>query len=286
MSWWGMNGLQGRLQEEGPDSAWSDEAKVRLIAEAGFDGINGFIPEPGLAPRWRKLLAEYGLSFSVNAYPASAADMADYLKQALAYGKDSIQHINAQVMTPFLTGDGAVRLLRDIRELSVTAGIPIYVETHRGTITQDLLRTAAYIEELVDLRLTIDFSHYVVAGEMRNPSSEAVALLHKLLRHTAAIHGRISNGEQVQVDIGPDGIHEMVPRFLDWWRIGMSHWRQTAGEHEAFPFVCELGPPPYAITADEYAGRTVEIADRWQQSLWLAQAARTIWRESVSAEKD
>ncbi|MCM3634304.1 sugar phosphate isomerase/epimerase [Paenibacillus camelliae] len=272
MSWWGMNGLERSAE-------YSLEQKIEMIAEAGFDGINGFIPSPKDAERWSKLLERYRLSLSVNAYPKTCNDMAILLKQAKQYG--AIQHINVQVMTPFLIDNGAIELLRGIHELSEKAGIPAYIETHRGTITQDLLRTVSYVEALEQLRLTIDMSHYVVAGEMHTISNEAEALMQKLLERTSAIHARVSNGEQVQVDVGPSGEHPMLQHFERWWSSGMKHWRKVARNGDVLPFIVELGPPPYAITVDDYGQRRQEISDRWEQSLLFLRTARRIWSETA-----
>lgn len=272
MSWWGMTGLSEKMESR------TVEERVAAIAEAGFDGINGYIPPPEQQDRWRRLLERYGLSFSVNAYPKTAEDMDVFLAQAAAYG--GIQHINVQVMTPFLVGAPAVGLLRELDRLSAEAGIPAFIETHRGTITQDLLRTLEYLDALKSLRLTADLSHYIVAGEMHTVSDEAEGLLGRIVRRAAAFHARVSNGEQIQVDVGENGEHPMMPHFKRWWGEGMRHWRSAAGPGDVLPFVVELGPPPYAITADEHAGRTAEIGDRWRQSLLLLRTIRGLWEET------
>src|SRR5690606_23103560 len=76
MSWWGMTGLDDqhftaltKIRSIGQNDKRSVELKVAAIAEAGFDGINGFLPLPEDARHWRSLLEHYDLSFSVNAYP-------------------------------------------------------------------------------------------------------------------------------------------------------------------------------------------------------------------------
>lgn len=271
MSWWGMTGLAGNGQE------LSLEQRFELIAEAGFDGINGFIPSPEDEGKWNQLLDYYGLKLSVNTYPRTPEDMVEFLQRAKQYGR--IQHINVQVMTPFVIGEKAVELLRELDKLSAAAGIPAYVETHRGTITQDLLRTISYIESLEALRLTIDLSHYVVAGEMHTISEETESHIQKLLPRTSAIHSRVSNGEQIQVDVGARGEHAMLQHFERWWHSGMRHWCDSADQGDIFPFVVELGPPPYAITTDENGDRRREISDRWEQSLFFMRMARRIWTE-------
>ena len=272
MSWWGMTGL------DPVDTEQSLEQRIARIAEAGFDGINGFIPRPEEAGQWKKLLEKHSLSLSVNAYPRTAEDMAGFLEQVQQYD-GVIQHSNVQVMTPFLIDEPAVKLLRELNELSNKAGVLASIETHRGTITQDLLRTVTYVEALESLRLTIDLSHYVVAGEMHTMSDEAEMLIVKLLERTSSIHARVSNGEQIQVDVGLSGEHPMLKHFQRWWRRGMLQWRRTAHCGEVLPFVVELGPPPYAITTDEYGKRVREISDRWEQSLFFMRLARSMWSE-------
>jgi hypothetical protein len=280
MSWWGMNGLG---VQNGARNEWSMEEKVRSIAEAGYDGINGMLPEGKEAEQWHRLLDQYNLSYSVNAYPKTVEELDDFFCKAKSFGR--VDFVNVQVMRPFLVGDQAVQLLADMSELSGSAGIPAYIETHRGTITQDLLRTVEYAERLPWIDLTIDFSHYVVAGEMRTVSDEAEELLQRLLSRTKSIHARVSNGEQVQIDIpiGGDGAsdcefeHPMLKHFQRWWLAGMRSWRQVAKKEEVFPFVCELGPPPYAITVRGLDGEEREVSDRWTQALIFAKIARSLW---------
>lgn len=284
MSWWGMSGLG--VQNDSA-SEWSMEEKVRRIAEAGYDGINGMLPEGKEAEQWHRLLDQYNLSYSVNAYPKTAEELEVFLRKAKSFGR--VDFVNVQVMRPFLVGEQAVQLLSDMEVLSRSAGIPAYIETHRGTITQDLLRTVEYAERLPELELTIDFSHYVVAGEMRTVSDEAEELLQTLLPRTKSIHARVSNGEQVQIDIpilaslGEEAAaegefeHSMLKHFHRWWLGGMRSFRQAAKEDKVLPFVCELGPPPYAITVRGTDGVENEVSDRWTQALLFARIARSLW---------
>ncbi|CAM4245707.1 sugar phosphate isomerase/epimerase [Paenibacillus endophyticus] len=275
MSWWGMEGLAGTA-----GYAATTEEKIKRIAENGFDGINAFVPSSDDSQLWKEKLEQYGLSFSVNAYPASTADMSAFIEKAIQFG--SVDYINVQVMKPFLTGEQALELLSGIDALSRHAGIPIFIETHRGTITQDLIRTRQFLEALPELRLTIDYSHYVVAGELHTISSEAEEMLQSLLPHAGSIHTRISNGEQVQIDPGEAGEHPMLPHFARWWEEAMDQWRAAERrESDRFPVVIELGPAPYAITRDEAGARREELGDRWSQALYLKQLVRQLWQKGL-----
>ncbi|USG67469.1 sugar phosphate isomerase/epimerase [Brevibacillus ruminantium] len=270
-SWWAMRGIGDERGE------WSLEKKIANIAEAGYSGIMGRLPAPEEAELWRKLLDQYQLEFGIEAFPEDPDEFGTFLQEAKEFG---VSYVNAQVKDSFVVGDAAVKRLSGIIQEGKKWNIPVFVETHRGRITQDLLRTVEYAEALPDLRFTIDFSHYVLAGEMLTSQERAEDCFQQLLKRTSCIHGRISNGQQIQVDIGPAGEHPMTERFLAWWKQGMKNWRQEAQHGDVLPFVCELGPVPYAI--DRYGfctNKMEEISNRWEQGLVLKQLALQAWRE-------
>lgn len=253
------------------------EYKMKRIAAAGFDGVDAFIPKPEEAERWRSALDGHGLALSVNIYPSSVGDARRELERAAAY-EGEISAVNAQVMTPFRIGAAAEELLAGIAGLAAEFGLPVNVETHRGTITQDLIRTAEYVRRIPELRLTADLSHYVLAGEMQSVPDEAERLFALLLSRADCVHARVSNGEQIQVDIGSeDEPHPMLSHYMRWWEAAMSGWRSRHPGGGDLLFIPELGPPAYAITTDEIAGRSQEFSDRWEQSLTLQRIARRLW---------
>ncbi|WP_246321090.1 hypothetical protein [Paenibacillus germinis] len=137
-----------------------------------------------------------------------------------------------------------------------------------------------YVRAIPNLRLTIDLSHYVVAGEMTGESEQAEPFFDELLRRTTAIHARVSNGEQIQVDIGPNAEHPMVPHYMRWWEKGVRNWLQDAQPGDMLPFLPELGPPAYGITSDNYAAERLEISDRWEQALLFRQLILDVWQRA------
>ncbi|WP_054024584.1 sugar phosphate isomerase/epimerase family protein [Bacillus sp. FJAT-28004] len=270
-AWWAMSGLGENGRE------WSVEEKVEKIAEAGFTGIVGFVPNPEETEVWQRLLEKNKLTFSGLAFPSTPADMAASLEAAKRYG--NVQYMSTQVMDSFIVDDKAVELFNEILAVSEQAAIPNFIETHRGTVTQDLIRTAGYVDQIQGLELIIDLSHYVVAGEMNGTSPIAESYFEKLLTRTATIHARVSNGEQVQIDVGPNGEHPMVEHFKRWWLTGMRNWRNQAGPGDILPFVTELGPPHYAITWREDTEHELEFSDRWEQALLFKKIAENLWLE-------
>jgi hypothetical protein len=280
-SWWAMTGVGNGTRE------WTMEEKFERIAEAGFRGILGRLPVGAEAERWRRLLDEYSFSFGIHSFPSKVEDLDELIVQAKDFG---VSYINSQVMDSFTIGAEAIQLLQGLISKTKEAGIPYFVETHRGRVTQDLHRTVEYVQALPELRLTIDLSHYIVAGELThfadNQFAKADQRFQVLLQRTSCIHARISNGEQVQVEVGPNGEHPLAERYMAWWEKGMSEWLKQAEPGDVLPFVPELGPPPYAILKNSYAAEgPSEISDRWEQALVLKRMGESTWNRAVAAEK-
>ncbi|WP_082197994.1 sugar phosphate isomerase/epimerase [Bacillus sp. FJAT-26390] len=277
-SWWAMN----LLGEDGKE--WTMEQKFEKIADAGYTAISAAVPSQAEEEEWQRLLDRYKLGFNAIAFPDKVEDISAYIKDAKRFGR--VQYLNLQVMDSFVINDEAIKLLSGLLSQASEAGIPTFIETHRGTVTQDLIRTAEYVRELPELRLMIDLSHYVVAGELNGSLTKTERYFDTLLERTSGIHARVSNGEQVQIDVGAEGDHPMLPHFERWWSKGMSYWLRQAQPGDVLPFVTELGPPGfYAVTRRNTAGDEVEISDRWQQALLFKKIAEAQWQRVVSEWK-
>jgi sugar phosphate isomerase/epimerase len=205
------------MENYGPhNKEWSMEEKFEKIAEAGFDGIFSGLPEPSEEKQWRRLMDRYNFSFGLESFPNNRKDLRTLLERAKDF---DVQYVNAQVGNSFMIGDEAVNLLRELIDEADLSGIPFFIETLRGRITQDLLRTIEYVERQPNLRLTIDFSHYLIAGEM-GLLDLVEPYFERLLQRTSSIHGRVTNGQQIQIDIS-DGEHPCVIPFKKWWERGL-----------------------------------------------------------------
>jgi len=88
------------------------------------------------------------------------------------------------------------------------------------------------------------------------------------------LQGRIASNEQVQVQIGFAQHRGWVDQFLRWWDLGMRSWRARAPADAVLTFLCELGPPPYAITGPD----GLELTDRWGEALEIRDRVAGLWR--------
>jgi len=176
-----------------------------------------------------------------------------------------------------LTVAEGVPVIRQWLRDAERAGRPVLFETHRDCTLNDLHYTLQLIEAIPEMRLCADLSHYVIDREMRLPLSDRDREhMHRILERSDCFQGRIANREQIQVQIGFSQHQAWVEQFKAWWREGIGMWRRRAGGDATLVFLCELGPPPYAMTD----GNQEELSDRWQEALQIRAWIQEIWTAS------
>ncbi|SAK46234.1 Xylose isomerase-like TIM barrel [Caballeronia calidae] len=247
------------------------EENVRMIAEAGFDGVSTHYTKREDVKRLAQLRAEYGLSAEGQCFPRTVDDLEPVLENAVEFG---VHHIDVQPDVRPRTVRECIGLLEGWQRLAEEARVPMYIETHRDRMTTDLLFTLDLLDAFPNLRLLADLSHYLVGREFAWPvSEENHALIHRILDHSWAFHGRVASREQVQIEISFEPHRMWVDLFLDWWQYGFASWRKRAGPDETLAFTCELGPKPYAIIGRDGNDTT----DRWAESLMMREWIRDLW---------
>jgi len=259
----------------------SHEESFHRVAEAGYDGL---CIDPGAdeIEEFRALLPLYdrfGLGCMVNAFPYRLDDMLPLLALANEF-KATLVNVIGGVMP--LTAAAAVPVVERWMDDAEQAGLPLLFETHRDSLLNDLYYTLQLLELAPDMRLCADLSHFVIDREMRAPiTATDQAHVERILRQSDCFQGRVANREQVQVQIDFPQHQEWVAIFKGWWRSGMRSWRQRNASNATLVFLCELGPPPYAMTDRNRR----ELSDRWDEALQIRAWVRDIWRELEGEER-
>lgn len=253
----------------------TDEESFALVAEAGFDGMCLDPSRAEIAENQarRGLFEKYGLGCMINAFPYSPDDMQPLLDFATSMDACLVNVISG--VMPIKPKDAVPVVCRWIEEAEARR-IPLLFETHRDGLLNDLYFTLQLMELVPDMRLCADLSHFVVDRELRAPVPERdKRYFDSVLARSDCFQGRIANREQVQIQINFEQHQEWVEIFKVWWKEGMRLWRQRNVEDATLIFLCELGPPPYAITD----ANQNELSDRWQESLQIRDWVRGIWAE-------
>jgi hypothetical protein len=254
----------------------STGAKFDRVREAGFDGMVIDLGALTLAQAEAVVphFARTGLRGGLTAFPTSV----EALRPALA-----LAHRIAAPCVVVIGQDMPVRLADMIPviegwlRVAEQEHMPIQFETHRNCITNDLFTTVQLLDALPAMRLAADLSHYVVDREMPCPPTPYLqGLISRVLQRSDSFQGRVAARGQIQLALDFPQNAKWVELFRSWWREGFTAWhaRQRPGD-APLVFLCELGPPDYAITGAD--GR--ELSDRWAETLTLARWARELWHE-------
>jgi hypothetical protein len=170
-------------------------------------------------------------------------------------------------------------LIEAILNASEARHIPLYVETHRATIFQDMWRTVQFARRYPEIRFNGDFSHWYTGQEMVYGNFEnKVAFIGPVLERVRFLHGRIGNPGCIQVDIGDGGEdgQPFVGHFRQLWTAAMGGFLASASAGDFLVFSPELLASGiyYARMIRDAAGRLQEEGNRWEQSLLLCRMAR------------
>ena len=266
------------MERRRPDGAeWPLRTQLEMIRDAGFDGAGVRFVDPAYAREVTDFLRANGMTWQAQCYPRSVADLAPVLALVRELGAD---HVNLQPdIRPYRLED-CIPFIEGWRRLADAAEVAVHIETHRDRMTTDLFFTLHLLDCFPDLRLTGDISHYLVGREFAWPvSAENHALMHRILNNCWGLHGRVASREQIQVQLGFPQHQGWVALFMGWWEYAIRSWRKRAAPDAVFTFLCELGPPTYAITgADGY-----ELSDRWAESIVMKDMIRALW-DRIAAE--
>ena len=255
------------------EAEWSAGEKMRRVRAAGFEGIEISEGDSESSELMDAIAAE-SLRTVLVVQADDAGTARRQIDRAKAIGSNFVW---IQAATPFHPLKEVVDLVTEARKIAADHGLPFFVETHRDKFTETLPNCLQLIDAVPDIRFTADLSHLVLIGEFYGWEDEhAIDRLMPILVRTSHLHGRISNGEQIQVDVG-DGSGQTAQFFVQLWTEAISHWLEGAGPGDILPFGTELGPPRYAITLPD--GK--EFSDRWEQSLVMKKLAEQAWDAAV-----
>ena len=245
------------------------------VKDAGFDGLALDLGASDIneAKAIQPYLEKNDLIPLIVAFPKTVDSLEDTLLMARDFGSPFVDVIGQ--VTP-LSIEGMIPIIRTWLEMSEKLKMPILFETHRNCITNDLYTTLMLLDAIPEMRLCADLSHYVVDREFWYPLSHRdLELISRIIDRSDSFQGRVASRQQIQLQLNFPQNKKWVELFKHWWKEGIYKWkkRNLIGN---FLFLCELGPPEYAMT--DQSGK--EMSNRWEESLLIKSWVQEIWAET------
>ncbi|WP_158150082.1 sugar phosphate isomerase/epimerase [Pantoea agglomerans] len=267
-SLWGMESLKN--QSYNP----SLEENLARIQNAGFDGFSTHFFDSKNVAKLMSTERAKSMLIEGQAFPSAINDLIPALELANKY---QIHHLTVQADVRPIEFSECVKIVEGWLRLSEQSSVPVYIETHRGRLNNDMLIALKLLDATPQLKLLADISHYYVAREFPEPPTpnEMDEQVKTLLSKSWAAHARIASPGQVQIPIHFPQHAPYLLQFSQWWQWLMVNWAERSDENATLAFTCELGPAPYAITGED--GQ--DLTDRWQEALFLKTHLNKLWAE-------
>ncbi len=248
---------------------WDDPLEVflRRVAAGGFEATEIFLGSLSESPvDIAHLHATYGLRLigQILTQGQSYQDHIQSLEGQFEFAAQcQVAFINTHAGRDIFSFAENVQIFQRATQLSQSSGIPILIETHRGRPTYSAIETRKYLEAVPDLRLTADFSHWMVVHESDLSDQRTNVAL--AVTRADYIHARVGYAEGPQI---PD------PRAPEWQGAMAVHlrlWQQIIDEHklnnkESLYITPEFGPPAYMHTVPF---TNQPIGDAWEQNVYM-----------------
>ncbi len=244
---------------------------VNCVCDAGYDGIEVPVIDPELDAVVERARSA-GLAVCIQHYDVITRDLgrhlelfASRLENAAARSPD---FINSQSGRDCFSLEENLQIFDLAEQVSATAGISIYHETHRQRCFHTPWRTLEVLRLRPSLRITLDLSHWCAVCETLLEDLDDQ--MEEVVPFAAYIHARVGHAEGPQVsDPRAPEWKQAVDIHRKWWSRVLEA-RRAAGA-ESMPIAPEFGPAPY-LPALPYTCQPV--ADQWAINVHMMELLR------------
>ena len=264
------------------DTIWpgleGNERMARLRAD-GFDGVQVTSGEPPAA----------------NGIPFCGLDRINTPQEALPiatkHADRGDQCLTVHAGWGIEEEEEVFRLVESILKASEKTKLPIFIETHRATITQDMWRTVQITKRFPEVLFNGDFSHFYCGQEMVYGGIEMkLKFMSPIFDRVGFMHGRIASPGHMQMPVddaktrpvAASGVADYFADFRTMWTRAMRGFLDHAKSGDVLIFAPELlsGTYYYARMFPDAHGKLVEETDRYQQALLYQSIARECFAEA------
>jgi hypothetical protein len=254
------------------------KAFLNNVKEAGYDGIEASLPTDEKDKK--EILAcmkSLGLKLIGQHWETVDRVFEEHCKEfewrlrSVASAKPLF--INTQTGKDYFTFTENKLLIDLAKSIAEETGVPIIHETHRGKFSFAAHITKTYLENIDDLKITLDISHWFNTAETYlHDQVEAVELA---ITRTEHIHSRVGfiEGPQITDPRAPEW-NEALQNHLDCWDKVIQ--LQQKNNRDIFTITSEFGAPPY-MPLLPYTKQP--IVDQWEVNVYMMNMLRERYRE-------
>jgi sugar phosphate isomerase/epimerase len=238
---------------------------------AGYDGIEVWVPsQKKEIDELSQAVKKHGLQLGLLA-GGSDKDFSihkDQFKRSITNGINlNPIYINCHSGKDYFLFEQNKELISFTIQQAQLSGIPIYHETHRGRSLFAGHITKRFIDEIKELRLTLDISHWCNVHE--SLLGDQADMVNLALSRTDHIHARIGHAEGPQVnDPRAPEWKNAVDAHLSWWDKVVERKRI---EGTPITFLTEFGPPSYLPTLPF---TNQPVANQWEINIYMMDLLR------------
>ena len=254
---------------------WGFEGDIFQFCEkasaAGYDGIEVWVPTDKKGSiELNDAVKKYNLKLGLLA-GGHDKDFINHKKQFQASINAGIElnpiYINCHTGKDYFLFQQNKELISYTTQQSVSSGIPIYHETHRGRSLFAGHITKSFVDDIQQLRLTLDISHWCNVHEsLLADQQETVEMA---LSRTDHIHARIGHPEGPQVnDPRAPEWEPVVKQHFEWWDKIVERKKKNG---ELVTILTEFGPPDYMPTLP-YTKQP--LGNQWEINVHMMQVLR------------
>ncbi|MCW3078644.1 TIM barrel protein [Segetibacter sp.] len=246
---------------------------LKNVQDAGYDGIEGSLSmDESEKEEMLTGLKSHGLYWigqhweTVNPVFNEHLEEFEMRLRSLAAAKPLF--INSQTGKDYFSPEENKQLIDLAKIVSQETGVRILHETHRGKFSFAAHITKAYLQNIADLKITLDISHWFNTAETYlHDQEEAVELA---ISRTEHIHSRVGfiEGPQITDPRAPEW-SEALQRHLECWDKVIE--LQQKNNREVFTITSEFGAPPY-MPLLPYTKQP--IVDQWEVNVYMMNLLR------------
>ncbi|WP_299583903.1 TIM barrel protein [uncultured Sunxiuqinia sp.] len=241
----------------------------KKIKDSGYHGVEMSIPyNEEYADKLKDLLGKNNLLLIAQQnIPFANESIEKYIEQLqrhLIYlASFNPLFINSHTGKDYFSFEDNCRIIKAAEIISANTGVNVYHETHRGRCLYSAPMAKLYFDELPELKISADFSHWCCVSESLLEGQDD--LMYEAIKRTKYIHARVgySQGPQVNHPFAPEN-NEALDKHLFWWQKIIDHQKMLGTK--IFPLATEFGPKPYLQTLP-FTNR--EVADLFQINLGM-----------------